>query len=166
MKYPSHEEFTQTGVDVGTLFTDTEDSVATIALDKRTDHNPVFDYELQPGTADWIFKWRTRIKGDLTKDVVEVENFMGYASDGICGVGIEPQAWRTLAWGDADADFRVYWDGLWWQHEVRWRSLPCGANCTYRFKVTSAVGTNSSTSVIRQTTPVSYCIPDAVPNEQ
>jgi hypothetical protein len=166
VKYPSHEEFTQTGVDVGTLFTDTEDSVATIALDKRTDHNPVFDYELQPGTADWIFKWRTRIKGDLTKDVVEVENFMGYASDGICGVGIEPQAWRTLAWGDADADFRVYWDGLWWQHEVRWRSLPCGANCTYRFKVTSAVGTNSSTSVIRQTTPVSYCIPDAVPNEQ
>jgi hypothetical protein len=87
-------------------------------------------------------------------------------SDGFCGVGIAPNQWRTLQWGAPDVDFRVYWDGSWWQHEVRWQGLPSDLDCFYKYKVTSGVGVNTSTSVVRPTDPVTFFIPDPVPAEQ
>lgn len=56
---------------------------------------------------------------------------------------------------------KVYWDGFYWQHELRWSGLSCATGCRYRFYVTSGLGNGTTTtSGATATTPSSYCLPD------
>ncbi len=129
---------------------------------------PVCDYELGPGVADFIFKWRTAgNKGDITLDEVVVKNFNRYATADPCYIGIGANAEKRIGWGDQNVKIQVYRDGAEWQHVLRWQALPCAPNCLHSFKVKSAVGTASTptTSFVR-TTATTFCVqPDEDPNQ-
>lgn len=166
VKYPSGEIDTCTPTLSGPLTTifAVEDQAVTIKAATRTDPEPDFAYNLEPGYVEWIFRWRTvGIKGDMTKDVVHVEN-VNYDVEDECYIGIPYGTTRDLEWGDPNVFHDVYWDGSYWQHEVRWADLPCATGCIYRFTVSSGLGNGTTTSTTNpiSTTPTSYCIPDDV----
>ncbi len=169
VKYPSGEVDSSNAVLVGSVWNAVEDQVPTLKPGTKADLEPDYDIELQPGVSDWIFKWRTtNNKGDMTRDEVEVQNYMHYEPDGNCGVGIADTSPRILQWGNADVEFHVHWDGLMWQHEVRWMALPCGMNCEYRFRVRSGLGGQwSAWSGLRTMTTTTFCVADPdVPMQQ
>jgi subtilisin family serine protease len=123
---------------------------------------PDFNFELQPGSMNWVFKWRsTNVRGDLRRDVVHVQNFRGYPLNSACSIGIDEGDTLDLHWGDPGVGHLVYWDGSLWQHEVRWGGLLCYPGCEHRFSVTSATDAASSAqSGLRVTTPTTLCLPD------
>lgn len=133
--------------------------------------NLTYDYEFGPGTADWIFRWRTNeTRGDPALDQVVVWNYSNYDADGNCGVGIAPDQIRTLAPSDPEVEHLVYRVGTQWQHELRWLALPCGNNCQYKFRVTSGLGSQSQTSNWVNMSTSTFCVADpgdpGDPNQQ
>lgn len=163
--YPSREVDTFPVTLNGPLTTVTaiENQAVVIKAGTRTDPEPDFSYHLDPGHMEWIFRWRTEgVRGDITKDVVRVEN-VNYDENDDCYIGIPLGATRDLKLGDPDVVHNVYWDGSNWQHEVRWTGLPCATGCIYRFTVSSGIGASvTSSQPPKSTTPTSYCIPDDV----
>lgn len=161
--YPSGE-IDSTTVDVNQAYTWAEDASVALKAGTKQDPEPDFEFDLQPGSINWIFKWRsTNVRGDLRKDVVQVENYLGYALGAGCSIGISPNATHDLEWGDPGVSHSVYWDGSLWQHEVRWFGLPCYPWCEHRFKVTSSSGNGSEAeSGLRTTTPTNLCLPDGI----
>jgi hypothetical protein len=133
-----------------------------------TTGRPTCSYELAPGQTDWVFKWRTAVRrGDPMLDKVEVWNYSNYEPDGDCGVGIAAGGKKLLSWGDPGVEHSVHRVGTEWFHELRWKALPCGTNCMYKFQVTSGMGAQSITSVWGPTTTNSFCVPDpGDPNQQ
>ncbi len=130
--------------------------------------NPTCSYELAPGQTDWVFRWKTSVlRGDPMLDKVEVWNYLDYEPDGSCGVGIPAGGTRTLEWGMTGVEHSVRKVGTVWVHEVRWKSLPCGTNCIYKFRVTSGLGAQTITGNWYPTTTNSFCVPDpGDPNQQ
>ena len=130
--------------------------------------NLTYDYEFGPGTADWIFRWRTDARrGDPARDRVEIWNYSNYNADGDCGVGIAPGQIRMLAPGDPEVEHLVYLIGDKWYHELRWLALPCGNNCQYKFRVTSGLGSQSQTSNWVNMSTSTFCVADpGDPNQQ
>lgn len=139
-----------------------EDQPVVLKPSTKNDPNPVFSYELAPGNATWVFRWRTvGIKGDLAQDVVHVENHLEYEASDPCYIGIAPGATRVLRLNDPGVAHTVYRIGDDWQHEVRWGALPCQEDCVYRFWVTSGLGNGVTvSSPPKLITPIDYCIPD------
>lgn len=163
--YPSGEVDGPTSVPLdGTPAVFEEDQ----AIAFPTTGRPTCSYELAPGQTDWVFKWRTAARrGDPVLDEVEVWNYSNYEPDGDCGVGIAAGGTKLLSWGDPGVEHSVHRVGTEWFHEVRWKALPCGTNCTYKFRVTSGMGAQSITSVWGPTTTNSFCVPDpGDPNQQ
>jgi hypothetical protein len=165
VRYPSGE-VDQFSAPVNQVSDAIENHPVVIKAGTKNDPEPDFAYDLRPGGADWIFRWRTiGVKGDITRDVVHVQNAWSYGEESSCYMGIAAGATLDLHWGDPGVAHKVYWDGTYWQHEVRWAGLSCATGCNYRFSVTSGLGDGtSSTSGMAVTTPITYCIPDM--NEQ
>ncbi len=93
--------------------------------------------------------------------MVHLQNNRNYVYGDPCYVGIEPGQTLDLKWGDPWVTHKVYWDGSYWQHEVRWFGLNCEIGCRYRFTVSSGLGDGTMTnSAATATTPFSYCLPD------
>jgi hypothetical protein len=162
--YASGEIDTLNSMPVNTVVECFENQLPLLKPGIKTDPEPDYDIELEPGTTDWIFRWRTtNNKGDIKMDQVEVQNYYNYDPSGNCGVGIAVGGSRFLNWGDPDTEFLVYWDGTLWQHEVRWMALPCGLNCEYRFRVKSgANGQSTPYSGLRTMTTSTFCVTDPV----
>lgn len=167
VRYPSGE-VDSTSVAVNETYSWIEDESVALKAGTRQDLEPDFEFDLQPGTMNWIFRWRSiKVKGDLREDVVHVENFLGYPLGSECSLGIDPNAAFDLSWGDPGVSHSVYWDGTFWQHEVRWFGLPCATSCNHRFWVTSSSGNGSyATSGLRATTSTNFCLPDGEILEQ
>jgi hypothetical protein len=147
---------------VDTTVVNMEDQPVVLKPSTKNDPNPVFSYELAPGNATWVFRWRTvGIKGDLARDVVHVENHLQYEASDPCYIGIAPGAVRDLKLNDPGVAHTVYRSGEYWRHEVRWGALPCQEDCVYRFWVTSGLGNGVTvSSPPKLITPIDYCIPD------
>lgn len=130
--------------------------------------NPTYTYALEPGHMDWIFRWRTLDRrGDPKLDKIEIWNYMNYEPDGDCGVGIGPNAVKSISFGDSGVEHSVYRSGSEWFHQVHWKALPCGTNCKYKFRVTSGLGSQSVTSPWYIMTTNSFCVADpGDPNQQ
>lgn len=141
---------------------------AVVLLTPPPKQNLTYDYEFGPGTADWIFRWRTDARrGDPARDRVEIWNYSNYDADGDCGVGIAPGQIRMLAPGDPEVEHLVYLIGDKWHHELRWLALPCGNNCQYKFRVTSGLGSQSQTSNWVNMSTSTFCVADpGDPNQQ
>ena len=142
-----------------------EDQPVVLKPNTKNDPNPVFSYELAPGMSTWVFRWRTvGIKGDLAQDVVHVENHLQYEASDPCHIGIAPGAVRDLKLNDPGVAHTVYRSGEYWQHEVRWGTLPCQEGCSYRFWVTSGLGNGvTASSTPKLITPIDFCIPELPP---
>ena len=123
--------------------------------------SPVCTFDLGPGTSDFVFKWRTiGNKGDMKADAVTIKQNSAFTEGGACDVGIPVGQALTIAWGHPNTDFQIYKDGNGWRHVVRWRALPCGVDCGYKFKVTSGVGAVTTQSPTwRATTTPTFCVP-------
>lgn len=160
-RYPSGER-DSVSVAVKTEITLEENEAVVLKPRTRNDPEPDFDFELQPGSMNWIFKWRSaNVRGDLRRDKVHVQNYRQYPLNSACSIGIEPAETLDLHWGDPGVGHLVYWDGALWQHEVRWGGLLCYPGCDHRFSVTSASdAADSTTSDLRVTTPTTLCLPD------
>lgn len=161
-RFPSGERDSVSSVDVNTQITLEENEAVALKAGTKNDPEPDFDFELQPGSMNWVFKWRsTNVRGDLRRDVVHVQNFHSYPLNSACSIGIDEGDTLDLHWGDPGVGHLVYWDGSLWQHEVRWGGLLCYPGCEHRFSVTSATSAADSVlSSLRVTTPTTLCLPD------
>lgn len=144
---------------------------AVVLLTPPPKQNLTYDYEFGPGTADWIFRWRTDARrGDPARDRVEIWNYSNYDADGDCGVGIAPGQIRMLAPGDPEVEHLVYLIGDKWHHELRWLALPCGNNCQYKFRVTSGLGGQNQISNWVNMSTSTFCVAEPQdpgdPNQQ
>lgn len=160
-RYPSGER-DSVSVAVNTAITLEENEAVALKAGTKNDPEPDFDFELQPGSMNWVFKWRsTNVRGDLRRDKVHVQNYRQYPLNSACSLGIDEGDTLDLLWGDPGVGHLVYWDGSLWQHEVRWGGLLCYPGCDHRFSVTSASdAASSATSGLRVTTPTALCLPD------
>lgn len=158
-------EIDQFTTPVDTTVVAIEDQPVVLKPSTKNDPNPVFSYELAPGIATWVFRWRTvGIKGDLAQDVVHVQNHLQYEASDPCYIGIAPGAVLDLKLNDPGVAHTVYRSGAYWQHEVRWGTLPCQEGCSYRFWVTSGLDNGVTvSSTPKPISPIVFCIPELPP---
>ncbi len=152
--YPSGE-IDRIGTAVNTAVTATEDRMGAFY------GRPAFNYELQPGTMDWVFKWKTnRIKGDLREDQVTITPHNDPTHPGCASVFASPLVLKAGL--QPGVSTSVYWGGQYWVHELRWSGLECMTDCRWDYNVFSAAGPQGvsvTSQPVSVTTSVQYCLP-------
>jgi hypothetical protein len=152
VRFPSGEVDTVPPVSANQVVTVIEDAIGAVVAGSAS-----FSYELQPGLADWIFKWKTTgIKGDLRQDHVSVWPYDN--SSNVC----QTSPPFSLAWDTPGVSVLTYKVGTNWQHELRWSGIYCMVGCRWNWQGFSSAGEGSvavSQTQTRLTAPLTYCIP-------
>lgn len=153
VRFPSGEIDTVSSVSANQIVTVTEDAIGAIVAGSAS-----FSYELQPGLADWIFKWKTTsIKGDLRQDHVSIWPYDNASN------ACRTSPPFTLAWDTPGVSVLTYKVGTNWQHELRWSGIDCMVGCQWNWQGFSSAGEGSaavSQTQTRLTGPLTYCIPE------